>query len=56
MLASHLCVFDHKTSKSKWVKKLIAWLCCPDYLVYFVKISICDTLSQFNDDACKVNV
>ena len=23
---------------------------------YFVKISICDAFSQFNDDACKVNV
>ena len=58
MLASQLCVFDDETdSKSKWVKKLIVLLCClPDYLVYFVKISICDALSQFNDDACKVNV
>ena len=26
---------------------------CPDYHVCFVKISICDTLSQFNDNAAK---
>ena len=26
------------------------------YLVYFVKISICDTLTQFNDDAGRVKV
>ena len=32
-------------------------MCFPDYLVYFVKISICDTLclNLMNDDACKVN-
>ena len=55
MLASQLCVFDDKTdSVSKRVKKLIVWLCCPDYLVYFVKILTCDAFSQFNDDTCKV--
>ena len=43
-------------SKSKWVKTLIVWLCCLDYLVYFVKISIRDALPQLNDDTCKVNV
>ena len=33
MLACQLCALDDKTdSKSKWVKKIIAWLCCPDYL------------------------
>ena len=33
MLACQLCVLDDKTdSKSKWVKKIIVWLCCPDYL------------------------
>ena len=26
------------------------------YLVYFVKISICDALTQFNDDAGRVKV
>ena len=54
MLASQLCVFDDKTDpKSKWVKKLIViWLCCVDYVVYFVKVSICDALLQFNDDPC----
>ena len=54
-----LCVFDGKTdSKSKLVKKLIVWLCCLDYVVYFVKIVICDALccNLMNDDACKVNV
>ena len=57
MLASQLFLFDVKTdSKSKWVKKLIVWLSCSDYLVYFVNILICDALSQFNDDAWKVNV
>ena len=57
MLTSQLCVFGVKTDlKSKWAKKLILWLCCPDYPVYFVKISICDALPQFNDDTCKVNV
>ena len=35
MLASQLCVFDNQTNlKWKWVKKLIVWLCCPNYLVY----------------------
>ena len=56
---SQLCVFDDKThSKSKLAKKLKVWLCCPDYLVYFVKISICDALcpNLMNEDACKVNV
>ena len=33
MLARQLCVLDDKTdSKSKWVKKLIVWLYCPNYL------------------------
>ena len=52
MLSTQLCVFDDQTdSKSKSVKKLIViWLCCLDYLVYFVKISICDALVQINDD------
>ena len=32
MLSCQLCVLDDKTdSKSKWVKKKIVWLCCPDY-------------------------
>ena len=36
MLARQLCVFDDKTDlKSKWVKKLILWFCCPNYLIYF---------------------
>ena len=40
-----LCVFDGKTdSKSKLVEKRIVWLCCLDYVVYFVKILICDAL------------
>ena len=57
MLDSQLCVFDDKTEwKSDWVKKIFVWFSCPDYLAYFGKISICDALSQFNDDACKVNV
>ena len=44
-------------SKSKMSKKLIViWLCCLDYLVYFVKSSICDALLQFNDNPCKLNV
>ena len=35
MLASQLCVFDDKTDlKWKWVKKIIVWLCFPNYLVY----------------------
>ena len=29
---------------------------CVVRVVYFVNISICDALSQFNDDACKVKV
>ena len=38
------------------LKKLILiWLCCLDYLVYFVKISVWDTLLQFNDDPGKLN-
>ena len=33
MLACQLCVPDDMTySKSKWVKEIIVWLCCPDYL------------------------
>ena len=33
MLACQLCVLDDKTdSKLKWVKKILAWLCYPDYL------------------------
>ena len=37
-------------------KKLKLCFGCPDYyLVYFLNISICDALSQFNDDAYKVN-
>ena len=37
-------------------KKLVVCLCCLDYyLDYFLNISICDALSQFNDDVCKVN-
>ena len=53
MLATQLCVFDDKTdSESKWVKTvIIIWLCFLNYLVYFVKISICDALLQFNDHA-----
>ena len=53
MLATQLCVFDDKTdSKSKRVKKLIViWLRFFNYLVYFVKISICDALLQFHDHA-----
>ena len=39
-------MFDDKTdSKSKWVKKLIVWLCCPELSSIFVKTSICDALS-----------
>ena len=38
------------------LKKLILrWLCCLDYLVYFVKISVWDTLLLFNDDPGKSN-
>ena len=33
MLACELCVLDDKTySKPKWIKKIIVWLWCPDYL------------------------
>ena len=35
MLDSQLCAFDDKTDlKLKLVKKLIVWLCCPNYLMY----------------------
>ena len=51
MLASQLCVFDDKTdSESKWVENSV-WLCCIVRIVCFVKISICDVSSLFNDDA-----
>ena len=37
MLAHQLCVFDDKAdSKSKWVKKLIVWLCCLNYLLVYL--------------------
>ena len=41
MLASQLCVFDHKAdSKSKWVKKLIVWL----ILWRFLPMVLCSNL------------
>ena len=51
MLASHICAFDDKTDlKCKWVRKLIAWLCCPNYLVYLERYRsvTCDALSSCN--------
>ena len=44
MAASQLYVFDDEIdSKSKWVKKLITWLCCPNNLVYlwFRSVMLC---------------
>ena len=46
--------FDDNTDpKSKWVRKIIAWLCCPGSL-------FCEefdgSFSQFKDDVCKVKV
>ena len=41
---------------SKKTHSMIVWMCCPNYLVYSVKISFCDPFLQYNDDAYEVNV
>ena len=57
MLDCQLCVFNDKTdSESKRLKKTHSMVVLSAYLVYFVKISICDALTQFNDDAGRVKV
>ena len=57
MFTSQLGVFDDKTdSKPKRLKKALSMVMLSAYLVYFVKISFCDDLTQFNDDAGKVKV
>ena len=57
MFTSQLCVFDDKTdSKPKRLKKALSMVMLSAYLVYFVKISFCDALTQFKDDAGKVKV
>ena len=51
MLASQLCLLDDKSGlESKLVKG--SEYGCVVQLVHFVKISICDALSQFYGDAC----
>ena len=54
-----MCVCDKTGSNQDESKNSIVWTRCPNrlsYGIYSSRISICDALYQFNDDACKETV
>ena len=57
--SSLFAMFDKTNSKSNELKNPIVWSGCPKSLfcdIYFIRILVCNAMTQFNDDTYKEKV